>query len=270
MEPTNSLLIEPIGFMRTTMRQKFDAPHQPSDPSARVGTIELLPKRGFEVALQDLIGFERIWLLWWFHKNSTWRPKVLPPRGQATRRGLFATRSPHRPNPLGLSAVKLLDIRGLKVSIGECDLIDGTPILDIKPYIPEIDSFENSKIGWLGQIEAELPSSSYKLEFSPEATEQINWLKENFKLDFISRAADLLSRDPTPHRTRRISKRPDGTLRMGCGAWRIFYRLIHKTVMIDRIAPGYPQTSLESSGYERIPDREAQLIFNQKWQTDKD
>ena len=261
-----SLVLQPIGVIKTGMQQKFAAPHQPCDRCSKPGEINLYPGRGFEVALQDLIGFEHIWLLWWFHKNTTWRPKVMPPRGQAKRRGVFATRSPHRPNPLGLTAVKLLSIDGLRVLVGDCDLVDGTPILDIKPYIPQVDAFADSKIGWLSEIESDLATApKYTIEFDDLALKQAKWLKDTWQIDFIERALDLLRRDPWPHRTRRISRRPDGTLRIGCGAWRLFYAVRADIVQLMRIAPGYPESALISAGFDRIPDRDAQIEFNIKW-----
>ena len=258
--------LQPIGYIRTEMQQKFAAPHQPSDRSAKPGIIELQPGRGFEAALQDLIGFEYVWLLWWFHKNSTWRPKVLPPRGEPKRRGVFSTRSPHRPNPIGLTAVRLLAIDGLRVTVGECDLIDQTPILDIKPYLPEVDAFPNSRTGWLAELDRELAQpSKYTVEIRPLAQTQLEWLKDNWQVDFVERAVTLLQRDPRPHRTRRISKRPDGTFRMGCGAWRIFFILEDNSVALLCITPGYPQSALHAPGFDRIADRDAQIEFNKHW-----
>ena len=127
------LTLQPIGVIRTGMTSKFDAPHQPTAGEEEQSVIELYPGMEFEKALLDLKGFEYIWVIWWFHKNLHWRPKVLPPRGDSVKRGLFATRSPHRPNPIGISAVRLIDVEGLQVKIGNCDLVNETPILDIKP-----------------------------------------------------------------------------------------------------------------------------------------
>ena len=76
-----------------------------------------------------------IWVLFWFHLNEGWRPKVQPPRSTTGRKGLFSTRSPHRPNPLGLSALRLERVEGLTVHVRGADLVDGTPVLDIKPYM---------------------------------------------------------------------------------------------------------------------------------------
>ena len=104
------------------------------------------------IALADLAGIDRIWVLSWLHRGGTWAPVVRPPRGTRERRGLFATRSPDRPNPLGLSAVRLVRIEGCNLHVRGIDLLDGTPILDVKPYIPYADAFPESKAGWIDQI----------------------------------------------------------------------------------------------------------------------
>ena len=98
--------MRPIGYVRTQKSLKFEALHQPDEEIEEQSVLELLPGEEYRRALQDVEGFSRIWLIWWFHRNSSWRSLVLPPRGPAHRRGVFATRSPHRPNPLGITPVK--------------------------------------------------------------------------------------------------------------------------------------------------------------------
>ena len=85
--------------------------------------------------------------------SSNWKAQVLPPRGPKKKRGVFATRSPHRPNPIGITPVELIRVEKRRLIVGEVDLIDGTPILDIKPYVPAIDAFPGSKAGWVDEIE---------------------------------------------------------------------------------------------------------------------
>lgn len=242
------------------MVNKFDAPHQPDTSIGSISVIELFPKRDFHKALEDLEGFEYIWLIWWFHKNTTWRPKVRPPRGEGNKRGLFATRSPHRPNPLGISAVRLLNVSGLKISISDCDLIDGTPILDIKPYIPKVDSFPDANIGWLAEVEDFYQQEpKYKITFSSLALEQQSWL-ESRGVNFFSRAIQILERDPSLNRTRRISRFND-IFRMGCAEWRLFFSVSDNLVEIHSFLPGYPKEKLLSAGAEVILNRDTQLEF---------
>lgn len=209
--------------------------HQPDARHSHGGVIELIGGHDFEVALHDLTGFTRIWLLWWFHRNQGWRPKVLPPRGRVGRRGLFSTRAPYRPNPIGLTSVPLLGIRGRKLFIGPHDLLDGTPILDIKPYLPSFDSHPKEREGWLETLDNDAPE--YELVFTPRARAQLDWLGENYHSEFPARVTRLLASDPYPHKTRRITRLPD-EYRLGCGAWRVFFQIEGRRVLIDRVGSG--------------------------------
>ena len=258
-----ALQLDPIGFVRTGMALKFDAPHQPNQGADETNTIELEPGKQFELALQDLEGFDRIWLVWWFHKNDTWRPRAMPPRGPAKRRGVFATRSPHRPNPIGLTCVKLLKVEGLTLTVGPLDLVDGTPILDIKPYVPSIDAFPESRPGWIAEIDAQAANAlRFEIQVQEPARTQLAWLKQEWNIDFTERAFELLRADPTPHRTRRIIQLKDGRHRIACGPWRLFYQIQNHQVLIQELGKGYSGESLQSEGHEKIPDRDAQLAFS--------
>lgn len=256
------LSLEPIGYVRTGKGLKFETPHQPASESGERNVVELLPGRQFELATEDLAGFDRIWLIWWFDRNTTWRPRALPPRGPARRRGLFATRSPHRPNPVGLTCVPLLAVDGLKLTVGALDLMDGTPILDIKPYISTIDAFPSASMGWVGEVErASVPR--FKVEVLEPARTQLDWLAAR-GIDFTDRAFSLLAIDPSPHRTRRILGMGDGLFRMACGPWRLFFRIAGDRVLIERVGKGYSDEAL--AGSDLAPDREAQLEFGAVWQ----
>jgi tRNA-Thr(GGU) m(6)t(6)A37 methyltransferase TsaA len=262
----HTLSFEPIGVIRTHMRTKFDSPHQPKNSNEERNVIELYPGKGYDVAVRDLATFDRIWLVWWFHKNSTWRPLVLPPRGDAIRRGVFATRSPHRPNPIGITAVPLLGVEKLNIIVGNTDLVDGTPILDIKPYIPSVDAFPDASMGWISSVEEKLlQPHRYTVTYSPLATAQLAWLRSEWDIDFIGRAQEALSRDPTIHRTRRIRKWQDEQLQMGCGGWRIIFSVTGLEVTILKIVPGYPDSLLLKSSDSLIPDQNAQIAFKQLW-----
>jgi tRNA (adenine37-N6)-methyltransferase len=257
-----SLTLRPIGYARTANRLKYDAPSQPVRESSEVNRIELLPGKQFELALQDLEGFDKIWLLWWFDRNKDWRPRVMPPRGPAKRRGVFATRSPHRPNPIGLTCVSLLKLDGCVLEVGPLDLVDGTPILDIKPYLRTVDCYPGSHLGWIESVEADEEAEPvYEIVLSQEAEAQLTWLRTNWGIDFTERAFRILQRDPSPHRTRRTLKMGESRYRIGCGPWRMFYRIEARRVVIEEVGSGYSNERLTSVGHEKIPDLEAQLDF---------
>lgn len=265
LHPT--LTLTPIGFIRTPKQVKFQARHQPAEAQAEHNHLELLPDCGYESALQDLAGFSRVWLVWWFHRNTTWRPLVLPPRGPAQRRGVFATRSPHRPNPLGLTPVQLLGIKGRVLTLGPCDLVDGTPVFDIKPYITTYDAFPGEKNGWIEEVDALLAiPPAYTVEFAPLATAQAEWLLKHWAIDFRERLVELLARDPSVHRTRRITRRGTDQRVIGCGAWRAIFTVQDKLVTVRALEAAYPLRFLRDPARAGgMPDEQAQLAYHAQW-----
>ncbi len=150
--------MQAIAYVRSPYQARIDAPHQASvvagtqTGAAADARIEFVA--GFPAdALADLEGFARIWLLFVFDRSQGWTPKVRPPRGGG-RRGVLSTRSPHRPNPLGLSAVELVAVEPGALVVRGLDLLDGTPVLDIKPYVPYADAFPVSAAGWIDVLDA--------------------------------------------------------------------------------------------------------------------
>lgn len=263
------LSLHPIGYVRTGKSVKFAAKHQPDERDEEQSVLEILPTEEYRVGLQDLAGFSRIWLIWWFHRNATWRPLVLPPRGPARRRGVFATRSPHRPNPLGMTPVKLQGIKGTTVFLGPCDLIDGTPVFDIKPYVPAYDSFPEESCGWLQEVDDWMKQEPrYEIHLQELARCQIEWLRSEWQIDFLPRVEEILSRDPSPHRTRRIRSKGNQRFEMGCGAWRVWFSVHAWRVEIEEIVAGYPLKLLCGQYAEEIPDCDAQLAFLVRWPGD--
>jgi tRNA-Thr(GGU) m(6)t(6)A37 methyltransferase TsaA len=261
-----TLTLQPIGFLHTRQQVKFQAGHQASSATEETNVLDLLPGCGYEQALQDLAGMDRVWLLWWFHRNESWRPLVLPPRGAAQRRGVFATRSPHRPNPLGLTSVSLLGITGRQLLLGPCDLVDGTPIFDLKPYVATYDAFPDARSGWIDAVsEEEREPARFTVHLAELAVEQARWLRETWQIDFTARMSELLSRAPTPHRTRRIRRRTGVLLEIVCGAWCAVFAVEGSVVSVTSIESAYKLTFLLRPDYRNVPDREAQLAFRARW-----
>jgi len=146
--------LQPIGVIYTPHKIQKGSPIQPYAARDVAGEIEIFPK--FRAALKDLKGFERIWLIYCFDRAQPFSPEVIPYRDVAMR-GLFATRAPCRPNPIGLSAVRLRSVnaRTGKLVVLDVDMLDGTPLLDIKPYVPQFDSYPEAKAGWLETARAD-------------------------------------------------------------------------------------------------------------------
>lgn len=149
----SSLTVVPIGWVHSPYCRRFGAPQQASAVDAECDAVlELDPQRVPVEALADLEGMERLWVVSWLDRGAGWAPCVRPPRGPRVRRGLFSTRSPDRPNPIGISAVQLKRIDGLRLFVRGIDLLDRTPILDLKPYVPYADAFPDARAGWIDAI----------------------------------------------------------------------------------------------------------------------
>lgn len=183
----------PVGYIRSCFAEKNGTPRQGSVCPASRASLELkLPNNlNARHSLDGLETFSHVWLLWHFHQNgpASIRSKVAPPRLDGERVGLFATRSPHRPNAVGLSAVRLDRIEGSTLHLSGVDLIDGTPVLDVKPYVPLADSLPPAEVRvpwWLRPETA--PVHDLEVVMEPGAREQLRALQA--ALNFFASADD--------------------------------------------------------------------------------
>jgi tRNA-Thr(GGU) m(6)t(6)A37 methyltransferase TsaA len=144
----------PIGVVRSPWRYVHDAPRQGGAGGDAEAVVVL--RRGMQNCLKDLAGFERVWVVFVFSYARGWRQQVVPPR-DTVKRGVLATRSPHRPNPIGITAARLVGIRGTRITIAGHDLLDGTPVLDVKPYLPYCDAHPQARTGWAAALAAGAP-----------------------------------------------------------------------------------------------------------------
>ncbi|MEO7108873.1 MAG: tRNA (N6-threonylcarbamoyladenosine(37)-N6)-methyltransferase TrmO [Polyangiaceae bacterium] len=266
----STLTLTPIGVVRSPFIEKISAPRQASLARGVKGRIELVSGLDLEHAVEDLAAWDHIWVLFWFHLNTGWKPKVLPPRSQ-TKRGVLSTRSPHRPNPIGMSVVRLEAVDGLVLSIADLDILDGTPVLDVKPYVPYADSIPSAGMGWLDEDEAALgdatldtklvASSSHPFEAKQKATDpnpdfevrweeraaaQARYLRVEHGIDIESPINAALSLGPAPHPYRRI-KRDKDKLVLASKAWRARFRVEGRVVHVEDIATGYRARELTPS-----------------------
>ena len=191
---SSELLIRPVAFIRTDFPSKFGIPRQAGLAAGLHGKVVFEPDYRIDEALRGLEGFSHIWLIWGFSENAghDWTPTVRPPRlGGNVRMGVFATRSPFRPNGLGLSCVRLLEVQkeadlGTTLLVEGADMVDGTPIYDIKPYIPYADSIPDAA-GGFAPDEGRLLSVEIPAE-----------LEERLPEDKRTGLRAVLSRDPRP------------------------------------------------------------------------
>jgi len=234
-EAYRKLTLTPIGVVHSPFVERRQAPRQSAAAQQVRGTIELLPGMGFEHALSDIERWSHLWVIFWFHLNQGWKPKVLPPRSQR-RRGVFATRSPHRPNPIGLSAVKLERVSGLTLEVSALDILDGTPVLDLKPYIPYADSIADADSGWLKDDD---PLKPYAVEFSERAEAQVDFLSERFAIDLVPSIVQVLELGPEQHPYRRI-KRDGDTLVLAVKEWRARFEVLEdRRIIVQEVFSGY-------------------------------
>ena len=183
-----------IGVLESCFQEKFGTPRQPQLVPGSTARLKIYPQYAPEHSLASLSEFSHVWLFSWFHlgTSKTFHPKIHPPRLKGGKIGVFASRSPHRPSPIGLSLVKLERIEKDTLHLSGLDLINGTPILDIKPYLPFCDSAAGALSGWL-------PRNAFpelEVAFSPRALADIARIEAAEKPGLRALIADTLRHDP--------------------------------------------------------------------------
>ncbi|AGF77480.1 putative methyltransferase, YaeB/AF_0241 family [Desulfocapsa sulfexigens DSM 10523] len=200
--------IKAIGLVHSCYREKFGIPRQPGLVKSGTGAIELLAPCDREEMFTELDTFSHIWLQFMFHEAIAdgWRPTVRPPwLGGQKRVGLFASRTPHRPNFLGLSVVRYHGLRkekgGLFLDISELDLLHGTPIVDIKPYVPYSDALEDATSGFV-----QFAKQKMAVQFSSEAEASCKRYQQEKNRNLKSLITEVLEQDPRPASQRGLQR----------------------------------------------------------------
>lgn len=238
---TRPVTFEPIGVARTPFKEKREAPRQPAAARGVEGTIELFPGKGYEDALADLAEWTHLWVLYVFDRVEGWRPKVLPPRSGASgerpaRKGVLATRSPHRPNPIGLSVVRLRSVEGLRVRVLDVDLLDGTPVLDLKPYVKYTDVVTEAGDGWLAPVD---PLGAWSVSFGAEARAALDFLAARDVGGLEAEIRSALALGPQPHAYRRIRRTGDDGV-LALKEWRVHFRVVVRgSILVLRVRSGF-------------------------------
>jgi tRNA-Thr(GGU) m(6)t(6)A37 methyltransferase TsaA len=198
---------QPIGVMSTVYREKFGIPRQSGMVASAYGVIQLKGSPFFAQACDQLETFSHLWVVFVFHqhKAKSWVPRVRPPRlGGKRRVGVLASRSPHRPNPIGLSVVKLERLEkhedgSIDIHVSGVDILDGTPILDIKPYVPYADVIDGASGGWAAE-----PIPMNEVIWKEQALKDLDsWEKELKKPGLKALIDSTLAMDPRPASQRR-------------------------------------------------------------------
>lgn len=235
----------PIGTMNTCFREKFGTPRQANMISEALGVIKMKPDPVYTLALQHLDRFSHLWILFVFHHHleKPWRPTIRPPRVDGPRKvGVFASRSPHRPNPIGMSAVKLdwIDLApsdGVEIHVSGVDILDGTPVLDIKPYLPYADSIPGADAGWAqGEIQ------KFDVRFSQKALDQIQKMQINRHPRMRELISQMLEWDPRPKSQRKTMPIDDPKTQGFVFGFRIFdfdvqWQINEKAILVLELLP---------------------------------
>lgn len=235
------IIVEPIGYVSSNFQHRYETPRQGVLAGKEISVINLLPRKNFEQAVLQLDGFERIWVIYQFHLNKNWKPLVNPPRHTRKKVGVFASRAPYRPNQIGMSCVKLEKVDGLKIFISESDILNDSPVLDIKPYLPYSDSFPDAATGWVKKNIDE----KFELQLNKVAEEKIKWLKENANINLKNFAQLQLEFNPTDDSRKRITKEKN-SFTLAYRTWRINYTVSEneKIILVKEIKSAYSKTDL--------------------------
>lgn len=192
--------IDPIGVIHSCYVEKFGIPRQPGMVDKARAYLELYGPYNRQEMVKELIQFSHLWILFLFHQTvgEGWKPTVRPPGlGGQKRVGVFASRSPHRPNHIGISAVKLIDViqdeNKITLELGGGDFLDKTPVVDIKPYVPYSDSIEEARGGYSGEI-----NSNLEIRFLSEAGRFCSNYEEKTERDLKGLINQILIQDPRP------------------------------------------------------------------------
>lgn len=239
------LAITPIGTFHADAKYAYDVPRQAVLADSNRGVITLRPDGNFQDALRDLDGFSHIWVLFWFHRNQHWRPVVRPPCHRNRKVGVFASRAPYRPNPIGLSCVELVAIKGLDIIIARHDLLDGTPILDIKPYLPYADAFPDADPGWTRDDD----NARFTVRFADNAHQQLCWLEMNGLTCLRPFILNHLSYEPLNPRRHRLEAVCDDSAILAYRTWRAFYHCDaqQRSVTVLNVFSAYNSDELTAS-----------------------
>lgn len=254
--------VSPIGYIKSPFKDKFGVPRQASLISQALGVIVLNPDPDLETAIQGLESFSHLWILFLFHEHGgkKWKPSIRPPRlGGHRKVGVLASRSPHRPNPIGMSAVKISKIEKVEalvpdhkesrkghkahqihITVEGIDLIDGTPVIDIKPYIPYADAIAEAHPGWADEMIPRHP-----VQFSESA---LSFLEQTAPQGLKEIIVQVIEIDPRPAYMQRkcpISSQNSQGLKYGIEIWdhEVKYEVRNQGFLITAIynVPGTSQ-----------------------------
>lgn len=254
-DPT-ALDLVPIGRVTSPFTDRFGIPRQAGLIQAATGTVDLFPPYGCPAAVRGLEKVSHIWVLFIFHQGVQpgWQPTVRPPRLGGNRRiGVFASRSPRRPNRVGMSVLRLeriaCDRAGVRLHVRGLDLLDGTPVIDVKPYVPYADSVPEAEGDWMDDA----PERRLAVRFSPEASAALRQMPGGAAASFEALLGQVLALDPRPaYRGTRPESRSYG---MQLAGMNVRWLVEDATAVVTEVHPAGPMPGQERSA-GRLADPE--------------
>ena len=251
------MTLKPIGVFESAQIEPYQAGRQP-DELGLFGKIKLNPGQNFEQALQDIESCSHLWIIFGFHHNENWKPLMQTPRSNK-KIGVFATRAPYRPNPIGLSLVELISVNGLVLQIGVNDILNGSPVYDIKPFHPEHDIAQDAKIGWL-------ETSTFiknTITFSPFVEGQLEFLEKHNVNEIRSFIIRQLEYDPTNQSKKRVEQY-QSYWSLSYRTWRIDFTFSEDTIGILSLRSGYSDQELLEFE-DKYSDKKIHRSFNKEY-----
>ena len=267
MQDSGNFNFKKIGFIESQAKYRYELPRQSVFASS--GAFLRWSEKIYSECAADLRGFDRVWLIWVFDQNinAKWHTKTkVPVPAEKDSYSVFATRSPYRPNPIGISSVELLEITPDGLLLGACDLLDGTAVLDVKPYIPEVDAFPDAKAGWRDRI----TEKANKILWTEQAALQADFILEKGNLNLRNFCDTQLSYRPADHRRKRVFKTENENIYvLHFRTWRIKFSYSEKDseITICNVESNYTEDDLAPGAEDKYCDKEVHRQFNAKWQS---
>lgn len=216
--------MQPVAYIRSPFAEKFGVPRQGNLAPHVISEIVFEPEFRMDECVRGMEQFSHLWLIWRFHRNGdTWHPTVRPPRlGGNTRLGVFATRSSFRPNGLGLSVVKLVSVEpGPVLRVSGADMVDGTPIFDIKPYIPYSDAIAGAAAGFT------------QAPWEPLAVQLPAELPQGATPEWVAALQETLAQDPRPA----YQQDPERMYHLILKPYEVHFRVANQCAIVTAITP---------------------------------
>lgn len=262
MPESKKFTFHAIGTIESAAKYRYELPRQAvfSSPAAFLRWND----RKYAACAADLVGFDRVWLIWVFdrNENASWHTQVrVPVPAEKDSYSVFATRSPYRPNPVGISAVELQEVTPDGLKLGGCDLLDGTAVLDVKPYIPDADAFPDAKAGWRDKIE----KNANNIKWSENAAKQADFIFENGNFDLRNFCEVQLKYRPTDSSRKRVEKIPESENHLlHFRTWKIIfaYDCADKEINILEIISNYSESDLVPGTPDKYGDKDLHRTFN--------